>query len=242
MPDLHLHHFMQPGDDFERAQYRILSGLGEARTAFSRNIIYPHLGHLVHLHQDLRSLLQQLDGLREAMPGSLTALDPETGEPVYDKPASKGRELGFMEDLIHWALPHIKDAIGEGSTVFEFVEDNLYLEEVGILPSYVEEGYLITPDPQRQQQHILQYQISVFTRADERYRSLKTTLIKSIPQRGVYPSPQSIKLDLLTENRDLPNPATYFFATDLDFPFEATVLPVAKRKLMQYLAEQGGRA
>jgi hypothetical protein len=242
MADLHLQHFMQSGDDFESAQYRILSGLGEARSAFSRNIIYPHLGNLIHLHHDLQSLIEQLDGLREAMPGTLAAIHPETGEAVYDKSASAGVELGFMEDLIHWAMPHVKDAIAEGSTVFEFVDENLYLEEVGILPSYIEEGYLITPDPQRQQQHILQYQISVFTRADERYRSLKTTLIKSIPQRGIYPSPQSIKLDLLAENRNLPNPATYFFATDLDFPFEATVLPVAKRKLMQFLAEQGGRA
>ncbi len=98
------------------------------------------------------------------------------------------------------------------------------------------------PDPQKQKLHILQYTLSVFTQAKERFRSLKTAHVKSIAQRGVFLSPQSIKLELLSEKRDLPNPATYFFATTLDFPYESTILPVAKRKLMHYLTLQGGVA
>jgi exonuclease V gamma subunit len=63
-----------------------------------------------------------------------------------------------------------------------------------------------------------------------------------MPQGRVDPSPQAIKLDLVEERRDLPNPATYFFETQLDFPFEETMLPVAKRKLMRYLSRQEGEA
>ena len=97
-------------------------------------------------------------------------------------------------------------------------------------------------DRQRGELHILQYSLSVITRADERYRKLKTAHVRTFPQRTVLPSPQSIKLQLVAENRDLPNPATYFFSTDLDFPYEETMLPIAKRKLMLHLAEQGGMA
>ena len=42
-------------------------------------------------------------------------------------------------------------------------------------------------------------------------------------------------LELIEANRDLPNPATYLFETDLDFPFNETILPVAKRKFLRGL-------
>ncbi len=242
MSDLRLEHFMRAGEDFERAQYRILSGLQQARQAFSRNVIYPHLSDLIRLHDVLHTIVGQLEDLRKVQPGALQGIDLEARRVVYKKRELEPDEMVYVEELIRWALPHLQQAIDEGSTVFEFVEEHLHLEEVGILPSYVEEGYLIMPDPQKHQLRILQYTLSVFTRTDERFRGLRTVQVKSIPQRGVYPSPQSIKLQLISEKRDLPNPATYFFATDLDFPFEPTVLPVAKRKLMHYLATQGGLA
>jgi hypothetical protein len=40
---------------------------------------------------------------------------------------------------------------------------------------------------------------------------------------------------LIAEHRELPNPATYLCQTELDFPFQETILPVAKRKLLRRL-------
>lgn len=239
---MHLDHFMRASEDFEGAQYRILSGLQHVRQAFSRNIIYPHLGDLIKLYDSLTSIIRQLVGLREAIPGIAKGLDPGTNTLIYEKPELGSDRMAIVEDLIRWSLPHVRNTVDEGRMVFEFVEENIHMEEVGILPSYVEEGYLIMPDSRQHQTHVLQYSLSVFTCTDERYRTLKTTHIKSIPRYGVHRSPQSIKLELLAENRALPNPATYFFATDLDFPFDQTIFPVAKRKLIQYLAIQGSVA
>ena len=242
MTGLRLDHFIHAAEDFEGAQYRILSELQQARQAFSRNVIYPHLGELIKLYSTLHSIIQQFEDIREALPGSIAGLDPATHQIIYDKPSLEPGQMGQVEDLVRWTMPYLQAAIDEGRTVFEFVEENLHMEEVGILPSYVEEGYLMLPDRLDRKLHVFQYTLSVFTRTEERFRSLKTTYIKSIAQGGIHLSPQSIKLDLLSENRALPNPATYCFSTDLDFPFESTVLPVAKRKLMQYLARQGGLA
>ena len=242
MTGLRLDHFIHAAEDFESAQYRILSELQQARQAFTRNVIYPHLGELINLYSTLHTIVQQLEDIREAFPGSITGLDPNSYQIIYEKPSLGSNQMGQVEDLIRWTMPYLQAAIDEGRTVFEFVEEHLRMEEVGILPSYVEEGYLMLPDRLDRQLHVFQYTLSVFTHTEERFRSLKTTYVKSIAQEGVYLSPQSIKLELLSENRALPNPATYFFSTDLDFPFEPTVLPVAKRKLMQYLARQGGLA
>ena len=242
MTGLRFEHFIRAAGDLESAQYRILSDLQRVRQAFSRNIIYPHLGELIKLHGSLQGIIRQMDDVRRARPGALTGIDLEASRLIYEKPLAGTDGMEMVEDLIRWSLPHIQTAIDEGRTIFEFVEENIYLEEVGILPSYIEEGYLMLPDPRQEKLHILQYTLSVFTQAEERFRSLKTAHVKSIAQQGVLPSPQSIKLDLLSEKRDLPNPATYFFATALDFPYESTILPVAKRKLMQYWMQQGGVA
>lgn len=242
MYGLRLDHFMRAHVDYEQAQYCILSGLQQARQAFSRNIIYPHLGELVVLHHTLNDIIKQLNDLRNALPSEVSGVDWEAQRVVYRQQELGPDQMSYVEDLIRWALPRVQDAIDEGRTVFEFVEDNLHLEEVGILPSYLEEGYLLVPDQQRGEFHILQYSLSVITRADERYRTLKTSHVRSFSHRGVLPSPHSIKLQLVAEYRALPNPATYFFSTDLDFPYEETMLPVAKRKLMLHLAGQGGAA
>jgi len=242
MQALNLQHFLKAGSDFETAQYHVLDGLQTVRQAFAGNHVYPYLGGLVKLYNTLRGIVGQIDDLRGNAPSELKGVDLDTGRLHYKRRELSDEQVDFVEDLIRWALPHLQQAIEEGRTIFEFVEENLELEEVGIVPSYVEEGYLFVPDRQTSSLHVFQYSLSVFTDADERYRSLKTMHVKSVFRRNVTPSPQSLKLELLAENRELPNPATYAFDSDLDFPFDSTMLPVAKRKLIRYLSRIEGQA
>lgn len=228
--------------DFERAQYQILSNLQSVRQDFSNNRIYPHLGDLIALYGTLQTITEESDHLRKALPGTIKEVDLEAQEVVYEKADLDHDKMQTVEELIQWAMPHVKAAIDEGKTIFEFVEDHLHMEEVGIVPSYVQEGYLFVPDRETDQLHVLQYNLSIFTGSDERFRSLRTSHVRSIPQRSIRHSPQTIKLSLMEERRDLPNPATYYFDSEIEFPYESTVLPVAKRKLMRYLFSQSGGA
>lgn len=242
MDGLGLNFFLTAGSDLEAAQYRFLGSLKTARDAFKQNIIYPHLGQLVGLHGALVALIEKVEDVRDALPGAIKDLDLENRTVIYEKQDLDGDQFRRLEELMRWALPLIQDAIEEGRTIFEFVEENMTLEEVGIVPSYVKEGYLLVPDRVHRVLHILRYELSIFAGADERYQSLKTTHVKSISRGSVAASPSTIKLDLVTENRELPNPATYHFVTDLEFPFNETLLPVAKRKLIRYLCARGHAA
>lgn len=228
--------------DYERAQYQVLGNLQEARRAFSQNRIYPYLGELIQVYDTLQTIVQQSEHLRDALPGRIQRIDLEAQEVVYERPELSQDQLRVVEEIIHWALPHLQGAVEEGRTIYEFVEDHLHLEEVGIVPAYLQEGYLLVPDHDTRQLHVLQYSFSLITSADERLRSLKTTLVHSITFEPVAPSPRSIKLRLMEERRELPNPATYYLDTDLEFPFEPTMLPIAKRKLMRYLSGARGVA
>ena len=234
--------FTSAVDDFEGAQYRILSNLQHARQQFASNRIYPYLGQLIQIYGTLQTIVSTSEGLREALPGKIIDVDLEAKEVVYEQPELETDQMMAVEELIQWAMPIIQDAIDEGKTIFEFVEDNLHMEEVGIVPSYVQEGYLFVPDHENRDLHILRYTLSIFTGPKERYRSLRTAHVRSVRQQSVHQSPQHLKLSLMEERRDLPNPATYCFDFDLDFPYEETVLPVAKRKLMRYLFTEEGKA
>ena len=137
--------------------------------------------------------------------------------------------------LIDWALPAVKTVTDEGVAMFDFVNANLSIDVVGIMPIYRDEGYAFVSDRKENMLHVLRYEMSIFSDKDDNYRALKTVEIESRTIDAVIVAPEDVKLQLIERHRDLPNPATYLVDTDLDFPFDATILPVAKRKLMKHL-------
>lgn len=242
MTALSLNHFFSAINDMESAQYRVLDSLQQAKADFSRNIIYPHLGALVKLYGSLQQIMTGMQGVEQGLPRRIKKIDLEEQALQFEYPSLEEDQMHQVKELMEWALPHIQEAIEEGRTIFEFVENNLHIGEVGIIPSYVEEGYLIVPNAEDNALYILKYDLSLFTDVAERYRSLRTSHVKTIPNNRIFRTPHSIKLELMEERRDLPNPATYLCDAEIAFPFEETLLPIAKRKLMRYLYTQGGLA
>jgi hypothetical protein len=242
MQNLTIDTFVRGAVDFERAQYEILGRLQIVRSAFAQNIIFPHLAHLVSLHGSLEQILKQSGGIRGAARGQITGIDTESQTVIVDEAHVEDRHLAAVEDLIHWALPRLKATMDEGSTICEFVEDHLQLEEVGIMPAYVNEGYLIIPDAVFGLSHVLRYEMSLYQSSEEQFRALRTTLIRTISHERIRPSPSVLKLQLLKEHREFPNPATFAFDSSIEFPYEATTLPLAKRKLMRHLYARRGLA
>jgi len=242
MQPLSLELFTRAVDDVERTQYQILAGLKRAHTAFEEQRVYPHLGRLVKLHGTLMTVLERTEEFRTPETGHITGIDWEEKSLTYEWPELEDTEMAVVEDLIRWALPHIRETIDEGRSVYEHVEDNMELETVGIVPSYLQEGYLMVPEREVDQLHVLRYQLSMIQEEGERHRALRTVHLKTVEQDGVDVHPSNVKLDLLEERRDLPNPATYFSNTGLDVPYESTLLPVVKRRLVRHLSKEMGQA
>lgn len=235
MIKLNVELFLAARSDYESSRYRILSGLQHARQEFSRNRIYPPLAELIELYRTLKAITQGSAGIRSELPKRISRFDLKERRVVFEPIDLSGDDLAAIEELINWALPNILAAIEMGQTIFNFVDENLQLQEVGLLPSYVQEGYLLVPELRRGLLHVVRYEVSIFTGADQQYRNLKTETIETVPIARLGFSPGSIKQELMQSHRELPNPATYYFDTDLDFPFAETMLPVAKRKLLRKL-------
>ncbi len=235
MSELTLDMFIGAQRDYESSQLSILNGLQKIRRNFTQNRIYPPLAELIELYYTLKKITQSSQSLKDELPKRIKEIDLKGKRIIYEPLDLEGAQLAPIEDLINWAMPLVQKAIEEGQTIFNFVDENMKVKEVGILPSYVEEGYLLLPELGRDLLHVIRYEISIFSGPDQQYRNLKTTAISTMPLSRLGFSPGRIKLDLMAEHRELPNPATYFFSTELDFPFNETILPVAKRKLLRQI-------
>lgn len=237
-PTLDIDLFIKVDSDFEVRQYKVLAALKHISKDFKRNRIYPHLSHLVRLYNTLGDIKNRLEDLREKFPKRIKNIDLVNKIIEHEVVFVDGSDLQKVEDLIEWALPYLKAKIEEGIVIYEFVEDEIKMEEVGIVPSYTDEGYFFVPDNEVSKLLLYQYEVSLFESSTDKYRALKTNLMKALGKTRAHQSPNSIKLDLIQEYKKLPNPATYSFHTELELPFNETIFPVVKRKLLQRIGSE----
>lgn len=233
MNRLRVETFFGGAHDVETKQYEVLNGIKAYTSEFQHNRLYPALSELIELYGALQDFLNKKNDFK--LPQNLKDVDLENQQLVYDNSNLVNSELERAADLIAWAIPRLKQCVDEGREVYNFVDEHIQIEEVGIMPMYKEEGYWFVPEHTSSLIHLLRYQVSLFSSTSERYRTLKTQVLESITHSFVQPTHESLKLDLIGRYHDLPNPATYACETDLEFPFAATILPVAKRKLMSHL-------
>ncbi|MDZ7719598.1 MAG: hypothetical protein U5K72_12340 [Balneolaceae bacterium] len=230
---LNLNLFTKVRDDLEKRQYIVLAELKKISSEFQYYKVYPHLSRLIEIRRTLQDVIDRLADLRNKFPKRISKIDWVNRTIEHEVVFVNGTDLETVEELINWALPKMDKVIHEGIAIHEYVEKELSVEHVGIVPNYKDEGYFFVPDNQELKINLFRFEVSIFQSTEDQYRSLKTKFLKALKQGQAHLSPGSIKLELIREQKELPNPATYAFDTSLDFPFNQTILPVAKRKLMQ---------
>jgi hypothetical protein len=236
MENLRLETFLSADTDWEMNQYRVLGGIKEYHSELNKKRVYPALSELINLASVLEKVMENKSKLSESFPKKISDFDIKNKQIIYEDIGNFPPKVEFLFDLVEWAYPLIKKEIEEAIILYDFVEKNIEIEHVGILPLYKDEGYFLIPDNKELTVQVHRFECSIFSSDTEKYRSLKTKLIQEIEKVLIERSPESIKLELMNQYKDLPNPATFICDTDLDFPFNETIFPVAKRKLMAKLA------
>jgi hypothetical protein len=227
--------FVSGPQDMELRQYRVLQGLKGYFEQFSHNRLYPCLAELIQLLEGLENLAQKRGDMRRQFPQRLKDIDLESNTLIFERFHEESTDFQRTMDLIDWGVPLIKKAIEEGMNIYNFVDEHISIEEVGIMPAYRQEGYWLVPDTRAAQLNLLRYEVSLFSSTSERYRALKTVVLESLAEGAIKLPSESVKLLLMKKYQDLPNPATYRCEVDMDFPYAETILPIGKRKLMAQL-------
>ena len=222
--------------DFELKKYTLLAYLQEINRCFDQNRLYPQLGDVIFHYNNLVAFRDTKQFLQQHFPKRITAVDMQRLQVLYEQLVADDELMDELENIIQFAVPEINTVIQGGTEIYEFVEEQLNIAPVGIVPLDSHEGYMLLLDGGAGHTNVYQYRLTIFERADEKYRGIHTQFISTYA-RSLANSQQSIKSDLIRYRRELPNPAVYTVETGMTFPLDETLLPVAKRLLVKYISQ-----
>lgn len=236
MEKLELNIFLSAAEDIEYSQYKVLAILNKYSEALRRSKLYPVFSNLIEIGSSLTQIMNQRNYFKENLPRKLMGFDLNKKKAVYEVSRKLSDRINQVFDFIEWAIPKINDELHEAKTIYEFVDENTKLTEVGISPLYKKEGYFIIKDVLQKRINIYRYEMRVIPAREDRFHTLKTKLVETYQEEEIAPVLNEVKLELARKFSDLPVPATFLFENELDFPFKETIFPVAKRKLMRTIA------
>ena len=224
--------------DFEYKKYLLLAYLQHVDKEFKEEKLYPCLTELLSHHQNPVEFKEQRENALKNFPKKIVGFDPAKLELEYESMIKDDEYLEEIQQILEYALPTLGKYLREGQDFFNYVEEQLMLQPIGILPVKAEEGYMFLRDGFHRQVDVFEYTLTLFENANESYRALKTQFVTSYPW-SITNSYHSIKYELIKNRKELPNPATFAIEAVRDFPFSETFYPVAKRLLIRELNRQG---
>lgn len=234
MKSLGLNWFIEGSIDFEYKKYILLDYLQEINRHFDKSKLYPNLTDLVFHYNNLRAFKQNKTVLQQAFPQRLSQADIEALKLTYEKIVQDDNSMLEIERIISYAIKKMDPAIQTGKEIYDFVESRLNIDPVGLVPLVPYNGYFSLRNGNDRTNWVYEYQITIFESKDDKYRGINIQFIDTFEQ-SITNTPEAIKLNLIKNRTHLPNPAVYYVHSDITFPLEQTLLPVAKRSLVKYI-------
>jgi len=224
--------------DFEYKKYLLLGYLQSVSENFTESKLYPSLSELVSHYRNVVSIRDNKQNLFGSFPDSLTGADLSKFRLIYDKIVSDDQIMNEIESIIDFSIPQFEKYIAEGKAIYDLIESRLNIFPVGIIPLHADEGYLLLRYSPSRETLVYEYHITIFENPDEKYRGIATEFLCTY-KNSISNTFENIKQDLIKYHHKLPNPATYVVESDLKVPLEETLLPLAKRSLVKFVASQG---
>jgi hypothetical protein len=233
---LGLNWFIEGSLDFEHKKYVLLNYLQEINRRFDKSKLYPNLTDLIFHYNNLLDFKHNKNTLQQTFPQRLTKADIEAVKLTYKKIVADDSSMQEIERIINYAIAKINPAVQIGKEIYDFVESRLNIDPVGLIPLKADYGYFSLRNGNDRTNWIYEYQLSIFKNKDDVYRDMNISFIDTYEQ-SLSNTPESIKINLINQRRHLPNPAVYYVQSDISFPLEQTLLPVAKRCLVKYIMQ-----
>ena len=221
--------------DFELKKYTLLAYLQEVNKHFNEARLYPQLADVIFHYNNLVAFRENKKYLQEQFPKKLTGIQIEKLQLLYEQMIEDDELMQELETIMHYSIATMKSTITNGTEIYEMVEQSISITPIGIIPLDTTEGYLFLRNSMARQTKVYQYRLSFFERHDEQYRTLKTNLVDTW-MSTLANTYENIKSELIRNKTELPNPAVYSIETNLSYPVEETLLPIAKRSFVKFLS------
>jgi len=235
MKELSINWFIEGSIDFEYKKYILLDYLQEINRHFDKSRLYPNLTDLIFHFNNLLYFKKNKSVLQQAFPQRLSKADIEAVKLTYEKIIDDDNSMREIEMIITFALQKMDPAIQTGKEIYDFVERCLNIDPIGIVPLLPYHGYFSLRNGKEKTNWIYEYQITLFENKEDKYRGINIHFLDTY-EESITNTPEALKLKLIRHNRFLPNPAVYYVQSEINFPLEQTLLPVAKRSLVKYIS------
>jgi hypothetical protein len=234
MKSLRPNWFFEDLPDFEYKKYVLLAYLQDVHAQFTETRLYPALSDLVFHYRNLTSFVEQKQAIYNSFPERLTEIDMKNLRMAFSKVMSNDDLMNHLEEVVSYSIPELKKHLDEGKEIYDFIEKEINLSPVGILPIYRNEGYMLVRDGDIPEIKVYEFSVKFFQHDEENFRSVQTQYLTSYKKSFVNTS-ENIKIDMIRSRKKLPNPATFSVESVYEFPLEETIIPLAKRMLMKYI-------
>ncbi len=222
--------------DFEYKKYVLLGYLQKVKTHFNEQKLYPDFAELIAHYKNLISLKNNTYSLENGFKKNIKGFDFQSMTLVYENTIDD-ESLSELKQIIAFSEPLFIDELKNGKMIFDFAEQHISTDHIGILPIYKKEGYFILCPYQSKQVQVYNYNFSKINLLKQEVLGLNCSYFSTYTVSLSKPI-DKLKLDIIDANPQLPNPAVYLFKANAKLPEEETFLPVAKRLLFKTLSEQ----
>ncbi|MCU0368841.1 MAG: hypothetical protein MUF39_08430 [Cyclobacteriaceae bacterium] len=222
--------------DYEFKKYQLLAYFKQVKESFQRIELYPYLSDLVFHYRNLLLIKENKSLISESFPKELSPESLLNMEINYRKIIADDAVMQEIESIMLYALPKFKDSLEEGSYIYELVESKCEITPVGLTSLYANEGYLFVTQPPESEINIYRYQATIFTQSSESFRGINTEFLLTA-ERTLSNTYENLKLNLIKQYTQLPNPAVYLVLSKVKVPYTQTLMPVAKRLLVKQISK-----
>lgn len=222
--------------DFEHKKYVLLAYLKSVSTRFEAMKLYPELGELIGHLRNLKAFAENKELLASQFPKQFTGVDMNKLRLSYKAMLDDGEVLAEIERIINYAMPKMDNLAKQGIEIYDYLEEQIEIEPVGIEPLYKKEGYIFLSEQQKNDVRIYRYVHQFYTSDANRFLGFTTTYLFT-ELRSWLGHAVEVKYKLMKRFSDLPNPACYRIHSRVTIPVQETFLPLAKRLMMQRLVK-----
>lgn len=222
--------------DFEYKKYQLMAYFKHVKESFNRVELYPFLSDLVFHYRNLLQVKDNHSLLRDSFPKEISPEGLKNLELNYRRMIADDTLMQELESIIAFAVPQFKSSLDEGAFIYDYVESRCEISPVGLTSLYAKEGYLFIAQPPEKETNVYRYQVTIFEQSSELMRGIHTQHLLTAP-RTIGNTYEHLKLTLIRQYTELPNPSVYLVLSKLKFPYDKTLMPIARRLLVKQLAK-----
>ena len=223
--------------DVEYKTYVLLAYLAEVKQQFNDQKIYPGFTDLLNHYQNVLSVKTGRENLKKSFPKMLSSADMKEMKLNYEETVKDNDFFEVMDAIIEYSIPTMKKHLEEGKGLYQFVEENLSISTVGIQAPTINQGYFFLFAPPKLDSKIYKYNLTQVHLPDGNYRALHVSHLSDF-RLSFTTTFESVKSELIRSEKSMPGFSTYLIESDVFVPWEESLLPVAKRRLVEFLARE----